>query len=307
MSKQQTIRRTLVAMALATMGVGGTALAEQEVEPNDNFSQPQKLEVGPGGAVTVFGAIQNTGSDKTFPDTDFYSFEGQKDDFITVDIDGGAAGLNTVLHLFSPEGKMKLFSYYTDPADPGSTPEPGSTTTLDASLQFSLDSTGTWKVAVTAWPAFMKDNGEWLLSPPRALSNGSYTLIVSGLTPTTTTEQVHIEIKPGSNGRGPINPKAKGEIPVALLSNVDTGFDPFQVDEASLRFGRTGTEASFVRCLKAGKDFNGDGRLDRVCHFDNEKSGFTWLDSIGTVTGTKGGKPFEGRGDLKVVPAEKTN
>jgi hypothetical protein len=64
---------------------------------------------------------------------------------------------------------------------------------------------------------------------------------------------------------------------------------------------------SLVRCLRAGKDFNGDGRLDRVCHFDNERSGFTWQDTIGTVTGTRGGKAFEGRGDLKVVPAEKTN
>jgi hypothetical protein len=302
MSKQQTIRRTLVSMALATMGVSGIALAEQEVEPNNNFSQPQKLEVGSGGAVTVLGTIQN--ASPLSPDFDFYSFEGRKDDVITVDIDATTGGLDTVLHIFDPDGVMRLMSTYTDPADPGSTPVPGYTETMDASLQFSLDKTGVWKVLVTAEPAFMTSDGTFIM---RAFSNGSYTLIVSGLTPTTTTEQVHIEIKPGSQQRGPVNPKAKGEIPVALLSNADTGFDPFQVDESSLKFGRTGTEASLVRCLKAGKDFNGDGRLDRVCHFDNAKSGFTWQDTIGTVTGTKGGKPFEGRGDLKVVPAEKNN
>lgn len=303
MSKQQTIRRTLVSMALATMGVSGIALAVQEVEPNDNFNQPQALEVGPGGAVTVLGTIQN--ASPLSPDFDYYSFEGRKDDLITVDIDATTGGLDSVLHLFDPDGVMRLMSMYTDPADPGSAPVPGYTETFDASLQFLLDKTGVWKVVVTAEPAIYNVlTGTFIM---RAFTNGSYTLIVSGLTPTTTTEQVHIEIKPGSNGRGPINPKAKGEIPVALLSNVDTGFDPFQVDEASLRFGRTGTEASFVRCLKTGKDFNGDGRLDRVCHFDNEKSGFTWRDTIGTVTGTKGGKPFEGRGDLKVVPAEKNN
>ncbi|HET9268284.1 MAG TPA: hypothetical protein VFO31_08970, partial [Vicinamibacterales bacterium] len=85
MSKQQTIRRTLVAMALAAVGVSGTALAVQEVEPNDNFSQPQQLEVGPGGAVTILGTIQN--ASPLSPDFDFYSFEGRKDDVITVDID----------------------------------------------------------------------------------------------------------------------------------------------------------------------------------------------------------------------------
>jgi hypothetical protein len=300
MSKQQTIRRTLVAVALATMSVSGTALAVQEVEPNDSFNQPQALEVGPGGAVTILGTILNAST--VSPDFDYYSFEGRKDDVITVDIDATTGGLDTVLHLFDPDGVMRLMSTYTDPADAGSAPVPGYTETLDASLQFTLDKTGVWRVVVTAEPAFYDViNGRFVM---RAHSSGSYTLIASGLTPTTTTEHVNIEIKPGSNGRGPINPKAKGEIPVALLSNADTGFDPFQVDESSLRFGRTGSEASLVRCLRAGKDFNGDGRLDRVCHFDNEKSGFTWQDTIGTVTGTKGGKPFEGRGDLKVVPAE---
>lgn len=303
MSKQQTVRRTLIAMALAAMGISGTALAEQEVEPNDNFNQPQNLQIGSGGAVTVLGTIQNANPQS--PDFDFYSFEGRKDEVITVDIDGTTGGLDAVLHLFDPDGEMRLYSIYTDPADQGSTPVPdGFGETLDPMIQqFSLDKTGVWKIAVTAYPTIMMDGSFFM----QADTNGSYTLIVSVLRPTTTTEQVHIEIKPGSKQRAPTNPKAKGEIPVALLSNVDTGFDPFQVDESSLRFGRTGTEASFVRCLKAGKDFNGDGRLDRVCHFDNEKSGFTWRDTIGTVTGTRGGKSFEGRGDLKVVPAEKNN
>ena len=243
MSKQQTIRRTLVAMVLATMGVSGIALAEQEVEPNDNFNQPQKLEIGSGGAVTVLGAIQNTS--QFSPDFDFYSFDGRKDDVITVDIDGTTGGLDAVLHLFDPDGEMRLYSIYTDPADQGSTPVPGGWgETLDPMLQqFSLDKTGVWKIAVTAYPAVMIDGSFFM----QADTSGSYTLIVSALRPTTTTEQVHIEIKPGSKQRAPINPKAKGEIPVALLSNLDTGFDPFQVDEASLRFGRTGTEASFVR------------------------------------------------------------
>ena len=151
MSKQQTIRRTLVAMALATMGVSGTALAVQEVEPNDNFNQPQTLEVGPGGAVTVFGTIQNASPQS--PDFDFYSFEGRKDDVITVDIDATTGGLDTVLHLFDPDGVMGLMSTYTDPADPGSTPVLGYTGTMDASFQFSLDKMGVWKVVVTAEPA----------------------------------------------------------------------------------------------------------------------------------------------------------
>ena len=76
---------------------------------------------------------------------------------------------------------------------------------------------------------------------------------------------VSIDIKPGSYPNS-INPKSKGKIPVAILST--EGFDaPNQIVPNSLTFGATGDEASLAFCNPKGKDINGDGSEDLVCHF----------------------------------------
>jgi hypothetical protein len=299
MNRQQgTIRRTLLAMAIAAFGASGSALADTEVEPNNNFAQPQKLEVGARGIVTVFGAIKNASTSS--PDVDYYSFEGQEGAVITVDIDGTTTDLDTVLHLFDPTGIMKMQSLDTEPLDAGSNPyEPGANATFDASLQFMLDSSGTWKIAVTADPAYLTHQGNFTMS--KAFSNGSYTLIVSGLQPSM--QHISIDIKPGNDERARINPNAKGSIPVAILGSSD--FDPSEIDETSLKFGPTGNEASFRRCNKEREDVRGRGPRDRVCHFDMEKAQFRPGHTVGVLKGTKGGKPFEGRGDLKVMPEKR--
>jgi hypothetical protein len=298
MNKQRTIRRTLLAIAIAAFGASGTALADPEVESNNNFGQPQKLEVGAEGIVTVFGAINNPS--ESSPDVDYYSFEGQAGETITVDIDGTTGDLDTILYVFDPTGVKRFTGQDTEPLDAGSNPyAPGADATFDPSLKFTLDKPGTWKIAVVSWPALLLDNGAWKIQ--KAQSNGPYTLIVSGLKPSI--EQMQIDIKPGSPGDALINLKAKGTIPVVLLSS--SGFNPFEVDVASLKFGRLGTEASLSRCNKEGGDLNGDGVPDRMCHFDNEKTGFTRVDTVGVLKGTRGGKAFEGRGDLKVLPQKR--
>jgi hypothetical protein len=144
----------------------------------------------------------------------------------------------------------------------------------------------------------LTDHGAFVLGMNQARTNGPYTLIVAGLTPSM--QQVNIDIKPGNKQLTHINPKSKGVIPVAILSNGE--FNPFDVDAANLRFGREGNEASYVRCHKDGHDLNDDGKPDRVCHFDNENTGFVPGDSAGKMSGTAKGKSFEGRGNLKVYP-----
>ena len=114
-------------------------------------------------------------------------------------------------------------------------------------------------------------------------------------------QMVEIDIKPGSFPNS-INPKSKGTIPVAILSTAD--FDaPGQVDKTSLTFGRTGDEQSVAFCNKGGEDVNGDGRLDQVCHFETQKTGFQRGDTAGTLRGkTVDGVSIEGRDSVKVVP-----
>lgn len=111
-----------------------------------------------------------------------------------------------------------------------------------------------------------------------------------------TTRQVSIDIKPGSS-TNPINLKAKGVIPVAILSSAT--FDATQVVVSSVCFGDA-ENASQRDCTEAhGKghpeDVNGDGRPDLVFHFNTQQTGIDAGDTQACLTGeTKGGEAIQG-------------
>jgi hypothetical protein len=111
---------------------------------------------------------------------------------------------------------------------------------------------------------------------------------------------ISIDIKPGSS-ENVINIKSKGKIPVAVLSSVT--FDaPNEVDQTSLRFGRTGTEASFAMCNNDAQDVNGDGLPDLVCHFYTSLTSFQIGDTMGYLQAlTLDGIPIEGSDTVKIV------
>jgi hypothetical protein len=297
MKRQLTIRRTVLAMALAALGVSGAALAVPEDESkNNNFGSPQALEIGAGGIATIDGAIGSSN------DVDFYSFQATVGDEISLDIDGTTPPHDTMVYLFNPAGNVELVIWDGEPLDAGSAPyEPGADATFDPrnNIPYRLNMDGTWKIAVVSFQVVLGTNGTVTFAGGQ--TTGPYTLVVSGLK--STMQTVNIDIKPGNNERSVLNPNAKGAIPVMLLSNPD--FNPFQVDVASLKFGRTGDEASLSRCAKDGRDVNGDGIADRLCHFDNEKADFWKSSAMGYIKGTKAGKPFQGSGDLKVVPQKR--
>ena len=122
---------------------------------------------------------------------------------------------------------------------------------------------------------------------------GAFEFVVTTLT-------VAIDIKPGE-APNRINPGSGGTIPVAILSNF--GFNaPSQVDATSLEFGRTGNESSRALCSPP-QDVNGDGLLDRLCHFSTQKTGFQSGGSQGVLTGkTLGGTPIRGADSVEIVP-----
>jgi sugar lactone lactonase YvrE len=113
--------------------------------------------------------------------------------------------------------------------------------------------------------------------------------------------RISIDIKPGSFPNS-INPKSRGKIPVAILSSAT--FNALaQVDQGSLKFGRTGDEPSLAFCSSSGEDVNGDNLLDLVCHFHTLTAAFQSGDTQGTLKGkTTSGTPITGTDSVRIVP-----
>jgi hypothetical protein len=299
-------KRSVVAAAvLGAIALSGTALAVDEVEPNHPIQMAQRLIIPAGGSVTVNGVVGVLPPGTAVQDVDFYSFVGKAGDTVTINIDGaflpGVGGVNTWIAIFGPGPSYTMKAWNGD----ATSTDAGSPTKLDSRIdKFTLDADGAWTVGVTGLRRQLTDGGSYepgFLTVDPFRGNGRYTLIISGVTPSV--QQINIEVKPGSGERAPVNLKAKGTIPVALLSSAEFNALDVKTDVKSLKFGRTGSEESLRKCNDKGEDINGDGRLDLVCHFENQLTRFTEEDDRGTVQGvTKAGLPFEGHGMLKVIP-----
>lgn len=99
-----------------------------------------------------------------------------------------------------------------------------------------------------------------------------------------------ISVKPGDN-QTTLNLLSQGKIPVAILTT--NGFDATTVNPVTVRFGRTGTEASSVHW--ALEDVNGDGKPDLVLQFLTQTTGFQPGDSQAVLMGRFfDGRPFRG-------------
>jgi hypothetical protein len=291
------LRRSAVTGAvLGAMTLSGSVLAEPEVEQNHPLQSAQVLS-GPGnlsvvtGGVTISGAINNPST----ADVDFFSFYARKGDVLNFAIESKSSASGfftpviTVLSGASPHGALdEDFKLPPDPSNPR----------ID---KFVVDNDGIYVVAVSGYPCRVLTGGIcWMPKPNSTISLGSYTFSITPAVPPAL--QVKIEVKPGSGALAPINPKSKGNLPVALISSDD--FDALQVEvmPTSLKFGATGDEESLRKCDTKGVDVNGDGKLDMVCHFENELAEFTAGSLVGLLKGKlKSGQAVEGRGMLKVL------
>ena len=321
MDKQRFVRKLVAAAVLAAFGASGMALAADEMEPNHPISSAQQLtitadEFGKRGAV-VTGSITHMG---TTPDVDFYSFYAQADDVITIDIDGTTGGLvggeffgfDAYLTLFGPM-YSSTFPLEDDQPPFGTPLDDGSVNIFDPLIaNLHITQSGTYTVAVTAFGTWLSPTGTYENLLPE--SSGAYTLKLSGVSlpggtlppdpapqPEPEVMYIDINVKPGTVTRSRIDGKAKGVIPVALMSSPT--FNATTVDVKTVTFGKTGTEGSLRNCAKGRHDFNKDGRPDLLCHFENHLSGFAAGDLQAFVKGkTVDGVAFEGRGSLKAVP-----
>jgi hypothetical protein len=302
-------KMAIAAAFAAASGASGLAFAIDEVEPNGTLAAAQRLQVIPGVSLEL-KAVMGNATGLIVADVDFYVFEGREKDKVTIDIDGGMKPrifgvptprmVDTNVALFGPGGA--LLSQKTDgiPVDPGSSEAVNGH--FDARIDsFELPATGTYAIGVSSENRTFRSDGTLDSNTLGANANGSYTLVI---TLERSMLQIAIDIKPGNGGEAaPVNPKGKGNIPVALLSSAE--FNAAETDQNSLRFGAKGTEASLLRCDKGDADVDADGRPDLVCHFDNQTAGFAPGNLKGIITGSlKDGRRFEGSDLVKIVPVK---
>jgi uncharacterized delta-60 repeat protein len=113
--------------------------------------------------------------------------------------------------------------------------------------------------------------------------------------------ELAIDIKPNSQSNH-VNPNSRGRIKVAILStpNLDA---LTMIDRNTVRFGRTGTEESLLRCKKRGRDVNKDGLRDLVCVFSIPLTGFQKGDQVGILNAhTVDGIALTGSDSIQVGP-----
>ncbi len=119
--------------------------------------------------------------------------------------------------------------------------------------------------------------------------------IVIGPGPSVVT--VDVDIKPGGFPNS-INPRNRGEIPVAILSTAS--FDATAVAAAKVRFGATGNEAAPLR--SALEDVDGDGTVDLTLHFSTQATGIQCGHTAAFLTGeTVSGKLIQGSDSITTV------
>lgn len=295
------ITKTLLASAVAAAIYAPVASAAtvNEVEINDTISVAQEL--GRSEAHSVSGLMGMEGVDK-HNDVDFYTFEANEGDVISVDIDGAyneEGDINTIIAIFNSSGQMQRLNTYAADVDEGSI------STADARIDnFAVPATGTYTVGVSSFARYFTLDGRVInLNPSLATPVGDYTLNITGVS-TGGVKQINFEVKPGSNEMAPLNPRAKGKVPVAIFGSAD--FDVSAIDQSSLTFGSTGSEDSLYKCQNVSRDINKDGYGDLVCHFKNEAAGFKSGDVEAKLKGmNKAKQAFEGQAVLKVVPSNR--
>jgi hypothetical protein len=290
----------LFTACLVALGMATSAYAIPESEPNNALNAAQGLS---GSSTHSIQAMMGAAGDSVHDDLDFFTFEAQAGDVLDVDIDngyGGSGNINSIVGIYNASGTLLRMNAYSSGVDSGSS------SILDARIdKFVAPSSGTYTVAVSNVPRYFINGGGTLsFFGTTTTSVGDYTLNISGITVANRTQQINIEVKPGSHDLAPLNPRAKGKVPVAIMGSAS--FDVSGVKQTTLTFGSTGNEKSLSKCQKVTRDINNDGYADQLCHFENRLAGFKGGDIEGILKGeTTNGTQFEGRSLLKVVPSKR--
>jgi len=113
--------------------------------------------------------------------------------------------------------------------------------------------------------------------------------------------EIDIDIKPGSDPNC-FNINGHGVIPVAINGNAE--FNVYDIDVGTLLFGGLQVRIRGNKGpLCSIEDWNDDGHLDMVCHFEDDPGNWTEGDSTATLTGSLlDGTAIEGTDTICIVP-----
>ena len=290
----------LATACLAVLGMTTSAFAATEVEPNNAITAGQELA---GKSAHSINAMMGQPGDTVHSDLDFYTFTAKAGDVLDLDIDNGVGGsgdINSILGIYNADGTLLRMNAYSLGTDSGST------SILDARIdKFVAPASGTYTVGVSNVPRYLINGGGTLaFFGTTTTSVGDYTLNISGISAAPKTKQINIEVKPGIKKLAPLNPRAQGKVPVAIMGSA--GFNVTDIKQKSLTFGSSGTEQSLSKCQKRVHDINKDGYADLLCHFENSIAAFKSGDIEGILKGdAQNGVKFEGRALIKVIPTRR--
>lgn len=293
-------KNKLLTACIIALGVASNTYASPEVEPNNSLANAQALTNG--NSYSIRGMMGNIG-DTSHDDLDYFKFSATAGDVLTIDIDngyGGSGNINTIIAIFDESSRLLRMNAYSSSIDSDST------SILDARIdKFVAPSSATYTVAVSNVPRYFINGGGIMgFFGTSTTSVGDYTLNISGMTATSRTKQINIEVKPGNNQLAPLNPRSKGKIPVAIMGSAS--FSVSDIKQSTLRFGASGNENSLNKCQSVLRDINKDGYSDQLCHFNNHVANFKSGAIEGILKGElDDGMAFEGRALLKVVPSRR--
>ena len=168
-----------------------------------------------------------------------------------------------------------------------------------ASNIFCDVSWGFWTLDGVCWELPFVGVDQILVTQPMTVAWFLQPISTFGNSPPTGSNciSVNIDVKPGTN-QTVINVNARGVIPVAILST--NTFNASNVNPLTVRFGRTGTEASPLHWTL--QDVNGDGLSDLVLQFSTQSTRLQAGDTQATLMGmTSDGTPFRGFGVIQTI------
>ena len=147
------LRKLTIAVA-GCLALSSSAWAMDEQEANNPIDSAQSLVVSSSvmDIDAVLGAVGSTRLD----DLDFFTFYGQAGDVVTLDIDGGIGGkqsVDTILAVFDANHNVLRMN-------DDNTLDDGSVSTGDSRIDnFTLPVTGYYTVGVSNYPRYFKNGG----------------------------------------------------------------------------------------------------------------------------------------------------